>query len=189
MDPYEITSRLRRFGKKLDDAYWRFDDRAQLALSTAFDKFEAREPMTKWYEIFLYSMFWLCVGIDVLLRWLARSAPARAWKRREEAKRELWRIEYRQKLDREDAAETAREERQRREVYRFPATAPKPQPVAVLSPEEAAAAAEIARMKRDKHFRDIAERDWNARNVRLSDAKYWDDPSDPRRWYNPPFPG
>ena len=189
MDPYELTTRLRDYAKKFEDAYWRFDDRMQLTLNTAFDKFEAREPMTKWYEFFLYSMFWFCVGIDVLLRWLARSAPARAWKKREEAKHELWLIEYRQEREREDAAELAREERQRREALRFPVSAPKPQPVAIPSPEEVAAAAEAAKLKRKKHLRDMAERDWNARNVRLSDAKYWDDPSDPRRWYNPPFPG
>lgn len=190
MDPYVILTRLRDAAKRFEDAYWRFDDRAQLVISAAVDRYEAREPITKWYDVLWYCLFGLVEACNWMYEFILRSRPVRAWRKRQDAKFELEMVECRRKLALEMAAEDAREDarnaRQEAEARRL-ASSPIPEPhsLAVQTPEEIAA----AELERKKRLRDRAEQDWNARNVRLSDVKYWDDPSDPRRWHNPPFPG
>jgi len=190
MDPYVILTRLRDAAKRFEDAYWRFDDRAQLIISAAADRYEEREPITKWYDVLWYGLFWLAEAYEWIHDAVARSRPVRAWQKRQQAKFDLERAEFRKKIAREMAAEDAREDA--REAYRArearrlaPSPIPEPHPLAVQTPAEIAA----AELEREKRLRDRAEQDWNARNIRLSDVKYWDDPSDPRRWHNPPFPG
>lgn len=194
MDPYVIVTRLRDSAEKFGDAYWRFDDRAQQAISAAADRYEAREPMTKWYDVLGYGLYWFVVGCNWFYDCIALSRPVQAWQKRQKAKLDQERAGRRWKLDVQIAAEIAwqrdHEARLREEANRrHPSPVPTLDPMALLTPQELAIAQAAAEEKRKKFLTDSAKRDWNARNVRLSDAKYWDDPSDPRRWYNPPFPG
>lgn len=193
MDPYANNSKPKRTrNKRRSDAFWdafmRLEDHFGLVYDEAERKYEACEPVTKWYEIFWYAIFWLGDRYIALCEYLAGANPTRSWEKRKQAKRDREREERHQRYDREFAREDAierenirvREEIRVREIY----DAPKPEPLPLTLAEKAAEA-----KARKKRLDQIAERDWYARNRRLMDAKYWDDPNDPKRWWNPPFPG
>lgn len=191
MDPYVMYSRLRRIGVRLESVYWRFDDRVQLALSETADKYDARQRATKWYEFILYGFCWLAECVDIVLAWFARTRLADVWRKWEKTRYDRWYESHRAEFEREDRIRerTLRLQDEQHERQMAARREAEPKPPTEAERAQAALEAEAEDEKRKARFRDIAERDWYARNQRLMDAKYWDNPNDPKRWWNPPFPG